>query len=668
MAAALSASPQESSDQAVRRLFTSKLELNRYLNPYSFRGAIARAALSADIPAAGLAADAGDGSDPMEELGKLFKPLTLTLDAKNVASLVGTGIEDFLEAISGAKPISEVLNDMFNIFKLDEAMKTLGSILSGGQISTLVAKIPLKEYLSNPIDNAFFAGLYKHYFPDKTFNALDFTAFMGALFGYVAFAAQGKSDAFHSVFSDQQSLSELTSTPSKWVQAISGAATPAPVAMSAAPAEGLELRAAPPQPPRPSAGDPPSWVGPVAIVSAGLMTLLVGAFGAVSFGTGLIASPMTAGVAAGGFQALGGIAQNGDTRDVKWDLLGGFVGGFTGAFLATVFGNKLFAGWAQRGDTPTARIQKLRLIMAGFTLTLGGGGGAIISSLLKNYAKSQKLVFDDALALTCGAVGGLGGGAMGCGLHFMGGISGSSCLPVALSLQEANQIQLSAITPAAPVMNNAAPMPAQNAAFPPPLAANPNVAMGVYKNEFNQPGVLPANGKSIAFVKWSEFTLMDQGDPTPPPTPGYNGQRQKLFWLEAGAGGAGVAPAANRRADLVIGVHGVGRYVFPCITHENPAGGDNVDFTRPMFETDFVSFLAADPWITGFLGGLGRRGIIKLAVCFSALPLGICSLSQELATRLNATVYGGRPPVVPWLDTTGRPQVPWFGGWVQYDP
>src|SRR5581483_7402514 len=108
-----------------------------------------------------------------------------------------------------------------------------------------------------------------------------------------------------------------------------------------------------------------------------------------------LASPITGGVAAGVGQCLGGMLQNLDTRDAKWDLLGGFVGGFTGALLSTLIGNKLFGIWAQKGDTPSARIQKLKLIMIGFSLTLGGGGGAVISSLVKNYAKSQKLVFDD---------------------------------------------------------------------------------------------------------------------------------------------------------------------------------------------------------------------------------------------------------------------------------
>ena len=403
---------------------------------------------------------------------------------------------------------------------------------------------------------------------------------------------------------------------------------------------------------------PPVWRVAVACTFSALMTALLGTVGVLSFGTGLIASPLTAGVAGGAFQCLGGIIQNGDTRDAQWDLLGGFAGGFTGAFLSTLVGNNLFGIWAQKGATPSARIGKLWLIMAGFTLTLGGGGGAVISALLKNYAKSGKLVFNDPLALTTGATGGVGGGAMGCGLHFVGGLSGSGCLPVALSLADANTIQLSAITPPPPVMNNATPLPAPNVAFPPGLGANPNMAMGIYRTAFNQPGVLPASGRSIAFVKRSEFVQMDG-------PPGYAGQRQKLFWLEDVAGGP---PAPPRQADLVIGLHGIGRYVFPCITHAGAGGGAAVDFTRPMYKDDFANFLGADPWISGFLAGLGRRGIIKLAVCFSALPLGCCSLSQQLATRLNATVYGGRPPVFPWLGANNNPSVPGFGGWIRYNP
>ena len=647
----------EPADHAVRRLFANKLELHRYLNPFSPR---ALADIPADIPADAPGAATVAGSDPMEALGKLFEPLSAMLDAKNAQSLLSMGAEDLLEAISGSKPISDVLNDFFNLFKIDETMKTFHSILSGGQFSTLVGQVPLKDYLSTPVDNAFFTALYDHYFPGRTFTMLDFAAFMGALFGYVAFAAQGKTDVFHKVFTDSQSLSELTGAPAKLVQAISGSSA----SLRAAEAERFAPAAAPSPPPAPTEdSSPPAWRVGVACTFSALMTLAFGAAGAVSFGTGLIASPMTAGVAGGVFQCLGGIIQNGDTRDAKYDLLGGFAGGFTGAFLSTVIGNRLFASWARAGATPSDRIQKLKLIMTGFTLTLGGGGGAVVSSLLKNFAKSRKLVFNDPLALTTGAVAGMGGGAMGCGLHFMGGISGSSCLPVALSQAEANAIAMSAIVPPPPVLNNGVALPGPNPLFPPAFAAVPNVAMGIYRVEFNDPARLPVNGRSIAFVESDEFTGMD--GPAAGPTK-YINQRQKLFWLESGAGAATPPPAA-RRADLVIGVHGVGRYVFPCISHNNPGGGAYVNFTRPMYKTDFVEFLAADPWITLFLGGLGRVPIIKLAVCFSALPLGCCSLSQALATRLNATVYGGRPPVYPYLKAY-RPRVPGWGGWVRYDP
>ena len=217
------------------------------------------------------------------------------------------------------------------------------------------------------------------------------------------------------------------------------------------------------------------------------------------------------------FQCLGGIIQNGDTRDAKADLLGGFFGALTGAFLATVVGNRLFANWAQDGATPTARIQKLKFIMIGFTLTLGGGGGAIVSSLMKNLVKSGKLVFDDALALTTGAIGGAVGGAMGCGLHL--GFSGSNCLPVAMSQLDAAAIEMPAIVsanlnanPAAvPVLSNISPRPWRNLAFPPvPAAGNPPAArMGVYRVQFADNTVVPALGQSIAFVTMGEFRNMD---------------------------------------------------------------------------------------------------------------------------------------------------------------
>ena len=675
--AALSGSAGEPAEHAVRRLFVNKLELGRYLNPFSEHP------VTAEIPAAAPAAAVV--ADPLEALGKLFQPLSSMLDAKNTQSLLAMGTEDLLAAISGAKPISDVLNDLFNVFKIDETMKALQSILSGGQCSVLVGQVPLKDYLSKPVDNAFFNALYDHYFPGKTFTALDLVAFMGALFGYVAFAARGKTADFHAVFSDQQNLNELTSCPEKLVQAISGPSGPPPAALRAsgpasmprrtasggAEAERFALAEPPPPPPPSLPAEPPpeEWRVAVACTFSALTTLLLGTAGAISFGTGLIASPLTGAVAAGIFQCLGGIIQNGDTRDAKADLLGGFFGALTGAFLATVVGNRLFANWAQDGATPTARIQKLKFIMIGFTLTLGGGGGAIVSSLMKNLVKSGTPVFDDALALTTGAIGGAGGGAMGCGLHFMGGISGSKCLPVALSEMDATGIAMSAIAPPIPVMNNATLMPGPNPAFPPALAAATNIALGLYRTQFADGAFVPASGRSLAFVTMDEFLDMD-GRTQPPgrlrgPTT-YFGKRQKLFWLEATA--AGGAPPANRQADLVIGVHGIGRYMFPCITHTD-LGGAWVNFTRPMYKDEFVEFLANNPLIAGFLPQIaGRLPIIKLAVCFSALPLGCCSLSQELANRLLATVYGGRPPVFPWLDGNSRPEVPALGGWIRYDP
>jgi len=245
---------------------------------------------------------------------------------------------------------------------------------------------------------------------------------------------------------------------------------------------------------------------------------------------------------------------------------------------------------------------------------------------------------------------------MVCALHFMGGISGSSCLPVPLTQAEANNIEASPIFPPQPVLNNAAALPGAAAGW---LPALPNVAMGVYTTGFNDGAAVPQTGRSIALVKNDEFLLMDGS---------YAGHRERLFWLESG-GALPVAPAVNRRADLVIGVHAIGRYVFANLTHAGP-----VDFTRPMYKTDFANFLLGHPWVNPYLNnirlGVGvpaRSPIIKLLVCFSALPICCFSLGQELATTLNATVYGGRPPVFPYLDIAGNPEVPWFG-WVKYTP
>lgn len=183
--------------------------------------------------------------------------------------------------------------------------------------------------------------------------------------------------------------------------------------------------------------------------------------------------------------------------------------------------------------------------------------------------------------------------------------------------------------------------------------------MAVYATRFNDPAATPANGLSLALVKWSEFQQMDNG---------YNGMRERLFWLEHVAAPP-YAPPADRQADLVIGVHGIGRFVFPALTHFD-ALGNRVDLSRPMAKDDFAQFLAGQGYLTNYLSGIrnqGRTPIVKLLICFSALPLGCCSLGQALATQLNATVFAGRPPVYPWLDANNFPRVPGWGGWIRYD-
>ncbi|MCF2133796.1 MULTISPECIES: hypothetical protein [Burkholderiaceae] len=635
-----------STNARARRLLLQKLDVQRYLNPFSAPSA--GAALAPSV----VAQVSGDNPDPLEALGKLFEPFNTLLNASNLASLLNMGVTDLLNAVSGSQPFSSVIEDFFNLFKIDEAMNSLHGVFSSGQLSSLIGQLTLKSYLQQPVQNAFFNALYAHYFPGKTFTIADLIAFLGALLGFVAFEVQGKESEFQAVFTDKQSLNEFTNAPATLVALINGTPPTSPIVPQ--PVAAITMMASEaPVPAALSPSTPPAWRAGVASALSSVVTLLIGVVGVLSFGTGLIASPTVGGVAASISQGLFGMVQNLNTSDVKWDLLSGFAGGFSGAFISTLIGNKLFAGWAQHGATPSARVQKLRLIMMGFVLTLGGGGGGVVSALVKNYAKTGKLNFDDPLALTTGVIGGIGGGAMGCGLQFMGGLSGSMCLPVPLSLAEAQRTALNALAGAQPAqMDNASLLPHPNGAFPVNL---PNWSTGIYATQFNDPMAVPSSGLSVAAVTWGEFNGMDNS---------YLGHRERLFWLEDLSGGP---PASARRADLVIGIHGIGRFVFPNLTHMNLLG-NVVNFSRPMYKTDFAQFLAGQAYLTNYLNTIrtARTPIVKLMICFSALPLGCCSLGQELATSLNATVYAGRPPVYPWLDGNNMPRVPGLGGWIKY--
>ncbi|MEL7249018.1 MAG: hypothetical protein AAFO03_11385 [Bacteroidota bacterium] len=625
-----------SSRQAVHALLLKKIDVGRYLNGFAYPPMITSA-----VPVTGV--KTSDGSDPIDKLGKLFEPFASLLNAATLVKLTGMAADDLLKVLSGSQPFSSLVEDFFKLFKVDEIMAQLNTVLSGGQVSKLLGEIGLKAYLDAPINNDFFQAFYEHFFPGKKCTVLDLIAFLMAIVAFTTTEILGKENDFHDTFNKPQNLAALTGLPADLIKIIGGTSAAAPLAFFAVPqaadtSSGAEIA-----------------YEVIGSVGAVLLTLTIGVAGVFSYGTGLIASSVVGGVAGAIGQTVGGLGFKRSLVDTGANLAGGFIGGFAGSFVATLVGNKLFGIWAQKGATPTARLKYLRMIMAGSAITLGGGGGGVISSVIKTKIETGQVKFNDVISLTAGITAGLGGGAMGCGLHFMGALSGSSCLPVPISTADATARRMVAIAPAAPaVMNNASPIPLPVGHFPVPL---PGYSMGVYPTIFDDHGAVPSRGMSFALVQNDEFTRMDNS---------YGVNRQKLFWLEAGA--AGAAPPANQQVDMIIGVHGIGRYVFPCFVHERPNGGLPVNFSRPFYKDDFAAFVNADAQIQAFFRTIaGRLPRIKLAVCFSALPIGCCSLGQKLATTLNAEVYAGRPPVIPYLNN-GNPVVPGWGGWVKYTP
>ena len=457
---------QRPSRQAIHTLLAQKINIGRYLDVFS-PAAMAATIAAATAPVRSVSST-GAAADPLDTLGKLFAPLANTLEAKTLVKLTGMAADDLIKTLSGTQPFSSVIDDFFSLFKVDNIMDLLNSILSGGQVSTLLGQITIKSYLDTPISNDFFQAFYQHFFPGQTFTARDLIAFGMAIVAFSVAEIQGKESEFHDAFAVPANLAAITGLPAKLVTIIGGTSK-TPLMAMAAPrmrasrdlALGATLGA--------SEADSDGSEAGGAVVAV-ILTLAVGIAGVFQYGTGLIASSVVGGVAGAIGQTIGGLVVKQTLEDASANMLAGFVGGFSGAFVATLLGNTAFGTWAQNGTTPTARINYLKMIMAGSAIALGGG-----------------------------------------------------------------------------------------------------------------------------------------------------------------------AP---------------------------------VEFSRPFYKDDFADFVNLDTSVMNFLQTVRTRDRmprIKLAVCFSALPFGCCSLGQKLATKLNAEVYAGRPPVLPWL-VNDNPAVPGFGGWIKYTP
>lgn len=666
----------------MRRFLFKKLELTKGLDVFATSSMPPSISVRNFAQPTAVTTNDQGSDDVVEQLGLLFEKFYTLLDPSKADGLINIDFNKLLDCISGDKPFSSIISDCFNAFKIDDAMNAFFDVLSKGTIHSMLDQMKLADSLKEPIDNGFFETLYKHYFPDKEFNMLELTAFAISILAYVILAAQGKTKEFSDLFANKDYVQHFVGIPENLVKALGGSVNN----------NRLRLRAAASAP-----AGAPKWVQELcAGLFSTVLTLWVGVNGVFNFGTGFIASPLTGGFAASiGLCLGGGVHRDFDFtqwKEVVSDLVAGFVGGFAGAFVGGGITRMIAYFWAKNGQLPDARLRKLQMMGIGSSFVFGGGGGAITAVVIKNLIIKGKVDFSDFdwnwVVLTAGAVGGLGGGFMGSGSHFAPPITSGTCLPVPVSLAEtqAPGFTQPVINGAIAHLNAATPLPPLNfPAYAAPPGPNP-AFMGVYKTELDFGGGVTR--RSIALVKSREFTDMDNT---------YNlaggvDMRECLFWLYPGGPLGGNVPVGmDGMADLVIGVHGVGRYVFPCISYMTGAG-TTADFSRVMTADAFADFLANDGWVTGFLQNIrgvaasirpitGRSPIIKVSICFSALPPGCCSIGKILTKRLDAITYTGRPGVIPWL-VNNQPVVPasgtflekilltrtWNPKWIKYTP
>jgi hypothetical protein len=572
-----------------------------------------------------------------DNFSDLFEDFSSVINESALKKLLNMDMPTLLQYISGNKPFSKIVDDIFDTIDTDKAIDNLFDIFQTNKLSQMINSMNPKSFLEQKVSNNFFETLYKHYFPNEEFTYLELISFTASIAAYTIFEAQGKHEEFIDAISDDSSIEDIINQ----IQHITQKAQDNNGDINTQlliDTNSIEASTA-----------------LKAIVSM-VSTFSIGTFCAVSYGTGLITSSTSAGVALAISIVLTNtlLNKNDDYIGVIDAIVANFINSFITAFITvflgtlicTMLGILIYYIHLVKSRTPISRLTPMKLSILALGLLGGLGISKYLTPKLKNLDNSSNE--DYILTITLAIVGGT---FMGTGLHFLGFISGTTCLPLRIDQDKIvgqnipedtitrHQIKSQNIEE----IVNTNDQNLQNINY---ANMNENIT---YIHIFKTTLALEDNPKrySMSFVKQQDFVEMDNS---------YRGNRELLFSL-----GQAELPLAN----IVIGVHGIGGHVFPNLVYVH--NGNTIEYTRPMSTKEFTRFLTEDDWFQAAIRDITGMPVIKLLVCFSALPkFSNSSLGKSLAKTFNANVYAGNFAVYPWLNNNQVAIPP--GGWVHFEP